>query len=97
MQKISIDTSKLSTQFHKDTDSNRVETGALQFNEDWPGIFVRGDNAFHYNMHLKAALNAAEKGLDLDFITKSVLKSLVDLFDSCVVISHDDDNMGVGS
>lgn len=25
----------------------RVETGAVQFGDDWPGYFIRGDNAFH--------------------------------------------------
>jgi len=28
----------------------RIETGAVQFNEDWPGIFIRGDNAAHLSM-----------------------------------------------
>lgn len=23
----------------------RVETGPVQFGEDWPGVFIRGDNA----------------------------------------------------
>jgi hypothetical protein len=23
----------------------RIETGAVQFNDDWPGLFVRGDDA----------------------------------------------------
>jgi hypothetical protein len=23
----------------------RVETGAVQFGDDWPGLFIRGDNA----------------------------------------------------
>lgn len=27
---------------------NRPETGPMQFGEDWPGIFIRGDNAAHY-------------------------------------------------
>lgn len=27
-------------------DRPRVETGAVQFGNDWPGLFVRGDNAF---------------------------------------------------
>jgi hypothetical protein len=27
------------------TDLPRVETGAVQFGDDWPGLFVRGDNA----------------------------------------------------
>jgi len=26
-------------------DKNRVETGSIQFGEDWPGYFLRGDNA----------------------------------------------------
>jgi hypothetical protein len=26
--------------------ANRVETGAVQFSDDWPGIFIRGDDAF---------------------------------------------------
>jgi hypothetical protein len=25
--------------------SNRIETGAIQFRDDWPGLFVRGDTA----------------------------------------------------
>jgi hypothetical protein len=24
---------------------SRVETGAVQFGDDWPGLFLRGDNA----------------------------------------------------
>jgi hypothetical protein len=34
----------------------RVETGPIQFGEDWPGIFIRGDNAFAFIMDIKAAL-----------------------------------------
>ena len=25
----------------------RVETGSVQFGDDWPGLFIRGDEAFH--------------------------------------------------
>ena len=32
----------------------RVETGAVQFGDDWPGLFVRGDNA----MLVAAAIDA---------------------------------------
>lgn len=28
-------------------DNPRVETGAVQFGEDWPGHFIRGDDAFN--------------------------------------------------
>jgi len=35
----------------------RVETGSVQFGEDWPGLFIRGDNyyalLFELNMLLK--------------------------------------------
>lgn len=27
-------------------DGHRIETGALQIGDDWPGLFVRGDDAF---------------------------------------------------
>lgn len=31
---------------------NRVESGAIQFGEDWPGLFLRGDNAFGLAMEI---------------------------------------------
>lgn len=31
---------------------NRPETGPMQFGNDWPGIFIRGDNAAWYAMCL---------------------------------------------
>jgi hypothetical protein len=30
----------------------RVESGAVQFGEDWPGLFLRGDNAFAIAMEI---------------------------------------------
>lgn len=29
---------------------NRVETGAVQFNDDWPSLHIRGDNAAYLSM-----------------------------------------------
>ncbi len=31
----------------------RVETGAVQFGDDWPGLFIRGDNAFGILLAIK--------------------------------------------
>jgi len=31
----------------------RPETGTMQFEGDWRGVFIRGDNAFAYAMALK--------------------------------------------
>lgn len=39
----------------------RVETGPVQFNDDWPGVFIRGDNAGPAAMHLKMVLSEAVK------------------------------------
>lgn len=36
--------------------SKRVETGPLQFGEDWPGVFFRGDDALAYALALERAL-----------------------------------------
>jgi hypothetical protein len=38
--------------------SERPETGPMVFGPDWPGVFVRGDNAFLYQQHLAAVLRA---------------------------------------
>jgi hypothetical protein len=31
----------------------RVETGAVQFGDDWPGLFIRGDTAHWLMMRLR--------------------------------------------
>jgi len=35
----------------------RIETGPVQFGKDWPGTFIRGDNAAYYAMCLEMLLN----------------------------------------
>lgn len=45
----------------KTEDTKRVETGPLQINDDWPGVFIRGDNAFHYAMHLQTVLDEIDQ------------------------------------
>ena len=50
---------------------DRVETGALQFNDDWPGAFIRGDNAFYYAMALeeiKTSIENNKKPSSVDII-----------------------------
>jgi hypothetical protein len=31
-------------------DGYRAETGPMQFGEDWPGVFIRGDDALVFAM-----------------------------------------------
>lgn len=40
----------------------RAETGPIQFGADWPGIFMRGDNAMYYAQQIKIILHYADKG-----------------------------------
>lgn len=43
-------------------DGRRVETGAVQFGDDWPGLFIRGDNAHSLAMNLaRLELSLQEK------------------------------------
>lgn len=41
-------------QFPEETE--RVETGAVRFGDDWPGVFIRGDNAGWFAHQLRTAL-----------------------------------------
>lgn len=48
----------------------RVETGPIQFGEDWPGLFIRGDNAFAHvvglvDVYKKMLANPGISRLDL--------------------------------
>lgn len=42
----------------------RVETGAIQFGDDWPGVFIRGDNAGWFAFSLKAILEHEAQKLE---------------------------------
>lgn len=44
------------------TTEERVETGPVQFGDDWPGVFIRGDNANYYGFTLQQATEALKKG-----------------------------------
>ncbi len=50
----------------------RVETGPIQFGDDWPGVFIRGDNAFHYAINLSLVLEKFQ-----DPFIQAVLKGLL--------------------
>lgn len=52
IQKIKTNLSKIPCPFGTRPHADRIETGALQINDDWPGVFLRGDNAFAYVMYL---------------------------------------------
>jgi hypothetical protein len=61
----------------------RVETGPVKFNNDWTGVFIRGDNAFNFALKLKDVVDG-KIDLETDSITKMELQELVRLLTSCI-------------
>jgi len=57
-----------------------TETGAIQYGDDWPGDFIRGDQAFNYARTLQQSIDNDEY---IPASDKSVLCELVALLDSC--------------
>jgi hypothetical protein len=37
--------------------TQRVETGPVQFGDDWPGLFIRGDNCIYLGVVLEELLH----------------------------------------
>lgn len=54
------------------TKTSRVETGAVQFGDDWPGLFIRGDDA----IMLAAAMRRVIAGMDKDHSAKVLLAEI---------------------
>lgn len=55
----------------------RVETGPVTFGDDWPGVFIRGDNAMYYASVLKQELHIKHP------IYKAVIYGLISDLESC--------------
>lgn len=92
MQTITADLSRIPSPFSDGEPANRVETGALQINEDWPGVFIRGDNAIYHAMQLRQLLAKLEQTGDItDIFAISSVKSLIDTLQSCAIMHAQDD------
>lgn len=65
----------------------RVETGILQFDKDWPGIFIRGDEAMGMAQDLKRIGEFIDDFGDTSNIGSKLLFDTVqrikELFESC--------------
>lgn len=46
--------------------AERVETGPIQFGNDWPGVFIRGDSAGWYAFQLKQLIEHYSFDFDLE-------------------------------
>ena len=58
----------------------RAETGVMEFEGDWPGVFIRGDNAAYYAMALRSVLGMVKS--DTDPIATINVQGLVRLLES---------------
>jgi len=66
--------------------SERVETGAIQFGDDWPGLFLRGDHA----AYLSACITVLLRGLseDADYVAVAQLRNVRDVIEGAVIMRH---------
>ena len=63
-------------------EGTRPETGPMQFGDDWPGVFMRGDNALADANMLAEVLR---RGVGDDFIARAVIEGLISTLRSCSV------------
>jgi hypothetical protein len=59
----------------------RVETGPVQFGDDWPGVFIRGDDTARYAMALRYALLRLDPAQDP--LNDLAVASLAALIEQC--------------
>jgi hypothetical protein len=84
-QKITADLSQIPCPFGTRPHAERVETGSLEINGDWPGVFIRGDNALYFSFMLSRAIEELEKQQEFDVIMLHTLKDLASTLGSCQV------------
>lgn len=61
----------------------RPETGPMMFGNDWPGVFIRGDNAFFYANQIDATLQML--GDAVPPVSNRVLRGLASLLRGTLV------------
>lgn len=61
-------------------EGHRVETGVVQFGDDWPGVFIRGDDAFHFMLALNQVI--AGRTMHADVFSEATVRSLIALLNS---------------
>jgi hypothetical protein len=64
-----------------DEQEERVESGPIQFGNDWPGLFLRGDAALYYGFLLGMFLN--KEISEEDAISRCALIGLQRSLSSC--------------
>ncbi|MFQ5631707.1 MAG: hypothetical protein ACE5I1_23290 [bacterium] len=79
------------TQIAMQGGSGNIPTDAMQFKDDWPGLFVRGDDALAMFIELKSLQDrlkkeCGEKYASLGFTTKNIME----IIEKDVIVRNDD-------
>jgi hypothetical protein len=80
----------------------RMETGMMRFGDDWPGLFIRGDDAIGLMLSVRATLDFAGKWLPPVRLVEIAmdlhrLSTIADLIDRDVVVSQSSDRKSGGT
>lgn len=50
----------------------RMETGVVQFGDDWPGLFIRGDNCIGYAAILEESIVDMKDGIHKRYLQEFI-------------------------
>ena len=64
-------------------DGSRMETGPVQFGDDWPGVFIRGDQACWAGRMLSLLIEHDLLKDEVDVISKMTIEGIADMLSSC--------------
>ena len=67
-------------------EGGRVETGVTRFGDDWPGIFIRGDNAFYFARCLRDYMDSVTHDTFTCFMD-SQINNLIKILESCNIMN----------
>lgn len=72
----------------RDRSLPRVESGPLQFGDDWPGLFIRGDNSFGLMLAIQEVVDwvKSQSGWDQIFLSLSQLEGFAGDIDQGVIV-----------
>jgi hypothetical protein len=73
------------TQITVPSEPERVPTGAVQFNDDWPGLFIRGDDALTLMLELKDVLKTLAEQNDQQCQTYFI-RNIVSIIEQDVIV-----------
>lgn len=74
--------------------AGRLETGIIQCDDDWPGVFIRGDNAAFFHLVLRDAVDFLNDQYPGDVEREmhlSAIKGLAEMMGQPDVRNHDTD------